>query len=462
LIGKTEALKRNKPANQDSRVIRETMSVCPVCLVPLPAMIRAEAAAVYLEKACPRHGAFRVLVSTHPEDYQALSDCYFYFIPGALEQREYYVCASTRCNISCPICYLNYCHDQPPLLSRDLYAALQDKPDVERFTFSHGEPTVSPYLAEMIQLLKKAGKFVNIHTNGVKLADYDYAQSLKRAGLDHVSLQFDGFHDEIYETLRGGKLLDVKMRALDNLKTLEIPVTLNVTIARGVNEQEWGAIFDYVIRNDFIKDVSYITYCHYSPQEDSLGRAMMPDDLVIRLTEHSRGRIQRDDVLCFQKLFYAYLIAFRKKKCFNYYHYCVIRAGKGYQGVERYLDLRGITKKIDACQKKKRTMTKMLLFKILLTSLKRDSLALIPYGLFLLSRGGYPKKPGKLLVVTLASICDPYKYDATVALNCGQGIISQSAQHESYGTYIIEEMKRWKKPDTNGEGPEAFPPGGRA
>ncbi|HQO59179.1 MAG TPA: radical SAM protein [Candidatus Omnitrophota bacterium] len=462
MIGKTETLKGNNSSGLNERVIRETMSVCPVCLAPLPAVIRAEADGVYLDKTCLRHGPFRALVSAHPEDYQTLSDCYFYFIPGALEQREYYVCASTRCNISCPICYLHYCPPRSPLTAADLNTAVRDKPQVERFTFSHGEPTVSPQLPEMIRALKKAGKFVNIHTNGVKLADYDYTQSLKQAGLDHVSLQVDGFHDEIYETLRGGHFLEAKMRALHNLKVLGIPVTLNVTIARGVNEKEWDEIFDYVVRNDFIKDVSYITYCHYPPQEDAAGRAMMPDDLVIHLVEHSQGTIAREDVVCFQKLFYAYLSAFRKKKCFNYYHYCVVRTAGGYRGIEHYLDIRKIAGKIDACRERQQTMTKKLLLKILLTSLKWNSVALIPYGVFLLLRGGYPQKPGKLLVVTLASICDPYKYDATVALNCGQGIITQAMQHESYGAYIIDEMKRFQSPSAAGTPPGASRGGDRA
>jgi len=178
--------------------------------------------------------------------------------------------------------------------------------------------------------------------------------------------------------------------------------------------------------------------------------------------EHSQGTIAREDVVCFQKLFYAYLSAFRKKKCFNYYHYCVVRTAGGYRGIEHYLDIRKIAGKIDACRERQQTMTKKLLLKILLTSLKWNSVALIPYGVFLLLRGGYPQKPGKLLVVTLASICDPYKYDATVALNCGQGIITQAMQHESYGAYIIDEMKRFQSPSAAGTPPGASRGGDRA
>ena len=43
--------------------IRETRSVCPVCLRNLPAqLVREEDGRVFLEKTCPEHGGFRVLV----------------------------------------------------------------------------------------------------------------------------------------------------------------------------------------------------------------------------------------------------------------------------------------------------------------------------------------------------------------------------------------------------------------
>ena len=44
-------------------LIRETRSVCPVCLRNLPAkLMRGEGGAIFLEKRCPAHGLFRVPV----------------------------------------------------------------------------------------------------------------------------------------------------------------------------------------------------------------------------------------------------------------------------------------------------------------------------------------------------------------------------------------------------------------
>ena len=44
-------------------LIRETRSVCPVCLRNLPAKLtRGEGGAIFLEKRCPAHGLFRVPV----------------------------------------------------------------------------------------------------------------------------------------------------------------------------------------------------------------------------------------------------------------------------------------------------------------------------------------------------------------------------------------------------------------
>ena len=44
-------------------IIRNTRSVCPVCLRNLPAALRREEdGAVWLDKSCPAHGAFSVPV----------------------------------------------------------------------------------------------------------------------------------------------------------------------------------------------------------------------------------------------------------------------------------------------------------------------------------------------------------------------------------------------------------------
>ena len=62
-----------------------------------------------------------------------------------------------------------------------------------------------------------------------------------------VHLQFDGFDDEVYQKIRGQKLLDIKFQALNNLKKLGLSVDLKVTVVKGVNEKEMSKILKFAL-----------------------------------------------------------------------------------------------------------------------------------------------------------------------------------------------------------------------
>ncbi len=100
---------------------------------------------------------------------------------------------------------------------------------------------------------------------------------------------------------------------------------------------------------------------------------------------------------------------------------------------------------LDSIKKRKSKLTRFSLLRILCFSLRLKGLFLLPYGILTFFRGGYPRKPSRLLTITFATICDPYKYDSRIAKNCGQGIITNENIHESYGTFLIEEIRRYRQ-----------------
>ena len=56
----------------EKQIISTTDSVCPVCLRRIPAQRVAEADGIYMEKTCPEHGDFRVLLWRGPlEEYNS-------------------------------------------------------------------------------------------------------------------------------------------------------------------------------------------------------------------------------------------------------------------------------------------------------------------------------------------------------------------------------------------------------
>jgi len=431
--------------NTTVKVLRKTQSVCPVCLEVISASIIEKNGSIYMEKSCLVHGKFLIVISRNAGNYKELNEFYSYFMPKAIQQEEYYLCATTQCNAGCPICYLRQCRYSTSGLSLNQVSKFSNIKNIKRLTFSHGEATTNGNLVEMIKILKRAHKIINIHTNGIKTSDFQYALELKAAGLNHVSIQFDGFNEKTYKELRGSELLKTKLQALNNFKKLKIPVTLNVTIAKGINEDEIGRIFDYAVSERFIKDISFITYSNYEPKQDSMNKYIMPEELLKYIERHSKSIISQQEIILFQKLFYAYMSVFRKRKCFNYYHFLIVRTSKSYLPVSEFINLERVVSKLDYIKNKKKKLTLSTFLIILFCSLKIKSLSLFPLGVSIFFRGGYPMKPSIFLAITFATICDPYKYDSQIANNCGQGIITNENIYESYGTFLTEEIRKYRQ-----------------
>ncbi len=244
-------------------LLRETRSVCPVCLQNLPArLLRQEDGGVILERTCPEHGVFRVPVWRGKTDFARWSAGGEALGPdeGLRCPSDCGICAAhasgsccvllevtRRCNLHCRFCFAEggEASEDPP--REELEAAIRDiaeKCGGPLLQLSGGEPTLRDDLPELVRFAKEAGcAYVQINTNGLRLArEPDYAARLKEAGLDIVFLQFDGTKDKIYETLRGKPLLHEKLQAVRVCASLRLGVTLVPTVVRGVNDNNLGAL----------------------------------------------------------------------------------------------------------------------------------------------------------------------------------------------------------------------------
>ena len=244
-------------------LLRETRSVCPVCLRNLPArLLRLPDGKVEMEKTCPMHGGFRVAVWQGKMDFSAWSagsaplpadaglrcpaDC------GLCAAHESESCCvllevTRRCNLRCRYCFADGGSEAEDPTRDKLESAIRDiaaRCDGPLLQLSGGEPTLRDDLPELVRFAKDAGcAYVQLNTNGLRLArEPDYAKRLAEAGLDVVFLQFDGTRDEIYETLRGKPLLAPKLEAIQVCAALGVGVTLVPTVVRGVNDGDLGAL----------------------------------------------------------------------------------------------------------------------------------------------------------------------------------------------------------------------------
>ena len=248
-------------ATQD--IIRKTASVCPTCLVQIPATVYQKAdAEVYMHKECPEHGAFDVYLWPDAERYKWYAG--MSFPPQsrppqtASEQGCPHDCGlcpghersitlpevevTWRCNISCPVCFM-FDGDIPP--DPSLEELRRTFETIHRFDgqnlpiqLTGGEPTVRGDLAQVIALARETGfEAVELNTNGLVIGrDIDYLRELKNAGLTNVYLQLDGLNPATTVQLRGRDLFADKMRAIENCRAERIPVILSVAIVKGINE----------------------------------------------------------------------------------------------------------------------------------------------------------------------------------------------------------------------------------
>ncbi len=246
--------------------IRDTRSVCPVCLKNISARLeKEENGAVFLKKECPGHGMFRVPIWRGNLDFdrwvqyaEPLEKAMGQHCPeccGICSEHESQSCCvllevTGRCNLRCKFCFADGGAKTKDPDLEGMKAAIRDivcQCGQPLLQLSGGEPTLRDDLPELVRYAKESGcSYVQVNTNGIRLAqEPDYAKKLVDAGLDIVFLQFDGTREDIYETLRGTPLLKTKLQAIEVCSQLGVGVTLVPTVVQGVNDDNLGELIAF-------------------------------------------------------------------------------------------------------------------------------------------------------------------------------------------------------------------------
>jgi uncharacterized radical SAM superfamily Fe-S cluster-containing enzyme len=306
------------------QIIRETESVCPVCLSQLPAVVYETASGeVHMGKECPRHGSFDVYVWPDAERYRWHAGMRLTPVRRAPQTaresgcpRDCGLCpghergitlpeveVTWRCNLSCPVCFM-FDGEVPadPSLEElkgtfDSIVAFdgQNLP----LQITGGEPTVRSDLADVIRLARETGfDAVELNTNGLVIGrDREYLRRLKDAGLTNVYLQLDGLDPRTTTKLRGRDLFSAKMEAIEHCRSERIPVILSVAVVRGVNDGELGDLIRFSMENlDVIKGLA-LQPAFQSGRfgVDASPRRLSLADVAALISEQTEGKIARDD-----------------------------------------------------------------------------------------------------------------------------------------------------------------------
>jgi uncharacterized radical SAM superfamily Fe-S cluster-containing enzyme len=280
-----------------------TESLCPVCLARIPAYREAQGEDVFMVKQCIEHGDFKALIWKGPPSYEGWRRSKTTTQPPvtykAVDQGCPFDCGlcpdhrqrsctvivevTKRCNLSCTFCYADSKNDKMPDPTMDVisnwYHSLIHAGCHCNIQLSGGEPTIRNDLPSIVACGRSLGfQFIQLNTNGIRLArDREYVSALKEAGLTSVFLQFDGTEDEIYQRIRGQRLLEDKLRAIEICGGNGIGVVLVPTLIPGVNDHNIGDILKEalkcspVVRAVHFQPVSYFgRYLRQPRNEDWL------------------------------------------------------------------------------------------------------------------------------------------------------------------------------------------------
>ena len=116
-----------------------------------------------------------------------------------------------RCNYGCEFCFATFedisLNDRLSKSDALLLPNLLAKAGAEKITFVGGEPTLCPYLDELLEAAKKAGLTTCIVTNGTGISR-DFLKSNSK-NIDWIGLSIDASNDIIHHRIGRGLIKDL-------------------------------------------------------------------------------------------------------------------------------------------------------------------------------------------------------------------------------------------------------------
>jgi hypothetical protein len=271
------------------RLPRTVETLCPQCAAVVLGRHFVQGGAVHVEKTCPEHGYFRDCINSDVLMYskaawwsyeeppgqefpQVLgaercpSDCGLcnqHLSGSVLAQID----LTNRCNMRCPICFANagqagyVCEGDYEQIVAQMRVLRDLRPvPCTAIQFTGGEPTIHP---DFLRIISTAGEMgfshIQIATNGLTLAEADFARGCAEAGLHTLYLQFDGVGEEAYRRTRATPgIWQKKLAVIENCRRYGMKVCLVPTVLKGVNDDQVADVFDFAVRNiDVVSAISY-------------------------------------------------------------------------------------------------------------------------------------------------------------------------------------------------------------
>jgi tetraether lipid synthase len=305
--------------------LRHSKSICPVCQKKIGATLTEKNDKIIISKECPEHGVFSFAHWQGPRIFSFAQnlDGFQYFEDKVAPKNPEgcpYICESCdrhasdtvigvidvtkRCDLRCAICFSTFSDHQVNYeptkdeLIRMLTFLSRRNPKPPAVLFSGGEPLEREDMHEIVGAAHRLRFMTILATNGIRLAESpEIAAKLKAAGLNIVYLQFDSFRDELYQKIRGRKLLNVKTKAIEVCRKQDMEVILVNTLMRGFNDGEVGDIVKFAGRNsDIVRGVIFQPVAFTGRASDNPFRDAMRDWHFVEEVEiQTQGQIKVTD-----------------------------------------------------------------------------------------------------------------------------------------------------------------------
>ncbi|MDD4126415.1 MAG: radical SAM protein [Methanomicrobium sp.] len=178
-----------------------------------------------VERDDPEYQIYRKKWNEWPENFQAGD------FPLHLDLET-----TNACNLRCPFCATTHNKYNKGFIKEEIWKSVLDEAGENqlyslKFTY-RGEPMLHKDTIRMVEYAKEAGIMdVYFNTNATKL-NKENIIGLIDAGLDRISISFEGFTKEVYDKYRIGSDYDLVVSNIENLQKIKQELKKNKPLVR--------------------------------------------------------------------------------------------------------------------------------------------------------------------------------------------------------------------------------------
>lgn len=170
-----------------------------------------------------------------------------------------------RCNLRCAYCGMECEKNEREMTPQDIEKAVSVFADlgIRKVRLTGGEPLVRKDIIEIAKRVSsvKGIETVALTTNGVLLEEY--AEPLKKAGVQSVNISLDTMDREQYKNITGADCLDKVLAGIKEAEKVGLyPIRINSVLIKGKNDNALNQLIDLGRKNEI--DVRFIELMPFS------------------------------------------------------------------------------------------------------------------------------------------------------------------------------------------------------